>query len=52
MKAMELLLLLLEHHKGDKNTQAVYLQSYISTFGPIPDEYGDKVRELLSAEVK
>ena len=52
MDAMELLLLILEQHKGDKNTQALYLQSYISSFGPIPDEYGDKVRELLSEEVE
>lgn len=52
MDAIEVLLLVLEQHKGDKNTQAIYLQSFISTFGPIPDEYGDKVRELLSEEAK
>ena len=32
---------------SDKNTKAILLQSYIQQSGPIPDEYGDVVRELL-----
>lgn len=31
----------------DKNQRATLLQAYVQRFGPIPDEYGDKIRELL-----
>lgn len=31
----------------DKNMRAVILESYVQQYGPIPDEYGDKIRELL-----
>lgn len=34
----------------DKNTKAVILQSFIAEFGPVPDEYGDVIRELLGGE--
>ena len=34
----------------DKNTKAVILQSYIAEFGPVPDEYGDVIREILRGE--
>lgn len=50
MEQIDVLLTVLGQLKGDKNTQAIVLQSYISNFGPIPDEYGDKVKALLYTE--
>lgn len=49
---VDILLIFLEQLRADKNAQAICLQQYISSYGPIPDEYGDKVRELLGEEVK
>lgn len=31
----------------DINTRGIFLQSYISAYGTIPSEYGDKIRDLL-----
>lgn len=31
----------------DKNIRGIFLQSYISTYGAIPAEYGDEIRNLL-----
>ena len=41
------LLTALEAFKGDKNMQAYLLETFIAEFGFLPDELGDKVRELL-----
>ena len=50
MKRMiEMLIDLLEKVK-DKNAKAIILQNYIAEFGPVPDEYGDVIRELLGDE--
>ncbi len=32
-----------------KDHRAMILQQYIAEFGPIPDEYGQKIRQLLIA---
>ncbi len=42
-----LLIKILESHRGDRNTQAIYLQSFIQQFGALPYEYDVKVRELM-----
>ena len=47
MNNIECLLFLLENNKNDKETQTAYLEAYIGIFGPIPNEYGDKIKELL-----
>lgn len=31
----------------DKNIKGIFLQSYISTYGTIPTEYDDEIRNLL-----
>ena len=31
----------------DKNTRGIFLQSYISAYGPIPAEYDNEIRNLL-----
>ena len=31
----------------DKNIRVQIIQGYVQHYGPIPDEYGDKIRELL-----
>ena len=31
----------------DKNVRGIFLQSYISTYGAIPAEYDDEIRNLL-----
>ena len=46
-EALNSLINMLEGFRGNKSAQAVYLQSYIQQFGPIPDEYGSKVRKLM-----
>lgn len=48
-RMIEMLIDLLEQAK-DKNAKAIILQSYISAFGPLPNEYGDVIRELLRGE--
>ena len=48
-RMIEMLIDLLEQAK-DKNAKAIILQSYISAFGPVPNEYGDVIRELLRGE--
>ena len=40
----ELLVKTLTQWKGNKISQAMILQAYISEFGPVPDEYGEQVR--------
>lgn len=32
----------------DKNTKADMLQNYIATYGPISDEYGEQIKNLLA----
>lgn len=34
------------------NMRAILAQSYIQSYGPIPDEYGDQVKKLLAGEVQ
>lgn len=46
-ECVRLLIKILESYRGDKSSQAVYLQAFIQQFGPVPDEYGAKVRELM-----
>ena len=46
-ECVELLINILEISKGNKDLQASYLQSFVQMYGPIPDKYGDKVRELM-----
>jgi len=46
-ECVELLIHILEISEGNKDLQARYLQSFVQQYGPIPDEYGDKVRELV-----
>ena len=46
-EALNSLINMLEGFRGNKSAQAVYLQSYIQQFGPIPDEYGAKIKKLL-----
>lgn len=31
----------------DKNIRGIFLQSYISAYGPVPAEYDDEIRDLL-----
>lgn len=31
----------------DKNIKGIFLQSYISAYGPIPAEYDNEIRNLL-----
>ena len=44
---VQFLIKLLEGYRGNKNAQATYLQAFIQQFGPVPDEYGAKVRKLM-----
>ena len=46
-ECVELLLSILDICKGNKDLQAKYLQSFVQQYGPIPDKYGDEVRELI-----
>lgn len=34
----------------DKNMKAIILQSYIAKYGPVPNEYGDIIKDLLRGE--
>ena len=34
----------------DKNMKAMILQSYIAKYGPVPNEYGDIIKDLLRGE--
>ena len=34
----------------DKNARVIILQNYISLCGPIPNEYGEQVRQALMSE--
>ena len=43
----EQLLYILRLAKGNKQMQAIILESYVQQFGPLPNELGDKVKELL-----
>jgi len=42
-----MLIKMLEGCKGDKESQAVYLQAFIQQFGPVPNEYSNKIRRLM-----
>ena len=41
------LLGMLEATKGNMNTQAIILETYIQTFGPLSNETGEKARKIL-----
>lgn len=41
------LLGMLEATKGNLNTQAIILETYIQTFGPLSNEAGEKARKIL-----
>lgn len=43
----EILLILLKTYKDDNNATAGILQSYIQTNGPVSDECGEKVKEII-----
>lgn len=45
-KNLLVLMALLEMYT-DKNIRTQLIQSFVQHFGPIPDEYGAKIRELL-----
>ena len=45
---LELLINMLKDRIGDKNIQAIILQTYIQDYGPVPDEFGDQIRELMT----
>lgn len=32
----------------DKDTKAMILQSYITEYGPVPNEYGDIIKDILA----
>ena len=42
------LLELLQLWRQHKDAQAYFVQKYIQDYGPIPDEFGDQIRELLT----
>lgn len=44
----EHLLDMLRIAKGNKQMQAIIFESYVQQFGPLPNELGDKVSELLA----
>lgn len=47
MTDKEKLLILLLQRMPDANAKAVMLQNFIAEFGPLSEEVGTKVRELL-----
>jgi hypothetical protein len=47
MTSFEKILLLLLQEAPNANVQAIILQSYIADMGPLSEEAGTKVRELL-----
>ena len=46
--AEEHLLTMLKIAKGNKNAQAVLVESYVQQYGPLSNELGDKVKALLA----
>ena len=44
---IQALIQVLKYYKEDKTAQAICLQTYIQQYGPIPNEYGDTIKELL-----
>lgn len=46
--AEEHLLTMLKIAKGNKNAQAILVESYVQQFGPLSNELGDKVKALLA----
>lgn len=44
---LELLIGMLKDRIGDKNIQAIILQTYIQDYGPVPDAYGEQIKNLL-----
>lgn len=46
-ECVQFLIKMLEGYRGNKNAQAIWLQAFIQKFGPVPDEYGDKIRKLM-----
>ena len=48
MEEREIILLtLLDVNQGQKDLQAILLQSYIQQYGPLNNELGEKVKQLL-----
>lgn len=43
----EHLLTMLKYAKGNKNAQAILVESYVQQYGPLSNELGDRVKELL-----
>lgn len=46
-ECVRFLIMMLEGYRGNKNAQSAYLQAFIQQFGPVPDEYSDKIRRLM-----
>lgn len=46
-ECVQFLIKMLEGYRGNKSAQAAYLQAFIQQFGPVPDEYGERVRKLM-----
>ncbi len=44
---VQYLINMLEGYRGNKNAQAIYLQAFIQQFGPVPNEYSNKIRKLM-----
>lgn len=44
---IEILLAMLNATRGNQNAQAIILQSYIAEYGPLSEDEGNKVIELL-----
>lgn len=48
MIAIDSLLDALQRWKQHKDVQAGILQAYIQAYGPVPEEYGAIIRELMA----
>ena len=46
-ECVQYLIKMLEGYRGNKNAQATYLQTFIQQFGPVPNEYSNRIRKLM-----
>ena len=46
MKQIELLLTLL-NKTADKPTRAIILQTFVQSYGPVPDKYAEDIKKAL-----
>ena len=46
-ECVQFLIKMLEGYRGNKNAQAIYLQAFIQKFGPVPNEYSNKILKLM-----